>query len=62
MGLELRHPVQVAYGVRDVDAAAQRFAELTGAGPFFVNRHIALATGRRRWSCLCPDHSTSSVL
>lgn len=35
-------PVQLAYGVADVEAAARRWAIHHGAGPFFVRRHIAV--------------------
>jgi hypothetical protein len=33
-------PVQIAYAVPDVDAAAARWAADFGAGPFFIRRHI----------------------
>jgi catechol 2,3-dioxygenase-like lactoylglutathione lyase family enzyme len=33
-------PVQIAYAVPDVDAAAARWVADFGAGPFFVRRHI----------------------
>jgi Glyoxalase/Bleomycin resistance protein/Dioxygenase superfamily len=33
-------PVQIAYAVPDVDAAASRWAAEFGAGPFFIRRHI----------------------
>ena len=42
----LVRPVQVAYAVSDVHVAADRFAATTGAGPFFVIEHIALAEAR----------------
>lgn len=42
----LGRPVQVAYAVRDVRGAAARFASTTGAGPFFVNEHIPVASSR----------------
>jgi catechol 2,3-dioxygenase-like lactoylglutathione lyase family enzyme len=32
-------PVQIAYAVADVEAAAASFAERFGAGPFFVRHH-----------------------
>lgn len=38
--LGLRAVVQVAYSVKDVAAAASRWAERTGAGPFFVRHHL----------------------
>ena len=39
MGVELGRVVQAAYAVEDVRAAARRFAERLGAGPFFVRHH-----------------------
>jgi Glyoxalase/Bleomycin resistance protein/Dioxygenase superfamily len=33
-------PVQIAYAVPDVDAAAARWVADFGAGPFFIRRHI----------------------
>lgn len=39
-------PVQVAYAVADVHAAAARWTATTGAGPFFVLEHIPLAVAR----------------
>jgi Glyoxalase/Bleomycin resistance protein/Dioxygenase superfamily len=35
-------PVQIAYAVADVDAAAHDWVETVGAGPFFVRRFIAV--------------------
>jgi catechol 2,3-dioxygenase-like lactoylglutathione lyase family enzyme len=35
-------PVQIAYAVPDVESAARSWAARSGAGPFFVRRHIAL--------------------
>jgi hypothetical protein len=32
-------PVQIAYAVDDIEAAAARFVEQFGAGPFFVRHH-----------------------
>jgi catechol 2,3-dioxygenase-like lactoylglutathione lyase family enzyme len=55
----LRRPVQIAYGVRDVVAAAERFARLTGAGPFFVSRHIPLASARVFGEQRAFDHSSA---
>lgn len=38
------HPlVQVCWAVPDIAEAAQRFAQTTGAGPFFLSPHIAYA-------------------
>jgi len=56
---DLGHPVQIAYAVRDVVAAAGRFAAATGAGPFFVNRHIALASARVFGEPASFDHSSA---
>ncbi len=38
------HVVQNAYHVRDIDEAVDRWHRLTGIGPFFMRRHIALDT------------------
>lgn len=38
--VSLGAPVQIAYGVDDVEAAARHWAEHQGAGPFFVRHHI----------------------
>ena len=58
-GTLLRHPVQVAYAVRDVVGAARRFAEQTGAGPFFVNEHIELTSARVHGRPAEFDHSSA---
>lgn len=55
----LRRPVQIAYAVRDVAAAAARFADATGAGPFFVNPNIALSSARIRGVPGVFDHSSA---
>jgi hypothetical protein len=55
----LRAPVQVAYAVSDVVAAAERFVATSGAGPFFVLPHIALATSRVRGVDAAFDHSSA---
>jgi catechol 2,3-dioxygenase-like lactoylglutathione lyase family enzyme len=55
----LRAPVQIAYAVTDVEAAAAVFAETTGAGPFFVIPHIALASARVRGADGAFDHSSA---
>jgi catechol 2,3-dioxygenase-like lactoylglutathione lyase family enzyme len=39
-------PVQVAYAVADVHAAAARWKASFGAGPFVINEHIAIASAR----------------
>jgi hypothetical protein len=52
-------PVQLAYAVRDVDAAAHRFADHFGAGPFFVRRHIPIADGMLRGEPCAFDHTSA---
>ena len=52
-------PVQVAYGVDDVELAANRFAAHTGAGPFFIVRHIALESARVHGAEGIFDHSSA---
>lgn len=42
MSSVLGAPVQVAYVVPDVEQAALRWAAECGAGPFFINHHIAV--------------------
>ena len=44
----LQHPVQIAYFVTDVIAAAERMSARFGAGPFHVARLIELARGEHR--------------
>ena len=55
----LGDPVQVAYAVPDVDAAARRWSADFGAGPFFVRRHIALTDVVYRGSPGVFDHSSA---
>jgi catechol 2,3-dioxygenase-like lactoylglutathione lyase family enzyme len=55
----LGRPVQIAYAVRDVEAAAARFAESTGAGPFFVNHHVAVTSARIHGRPAAFDHSSA---
>jgi catechol 2,3-dioxygenase-like lactoylglutathione lyase family enzyme len=55
----LEGPVQIAYHVRDVRAAARRAAEATGAGPFFIAERIPLAESVHRGSD-CPFVHTSA--
>ena len=55
----LGKPVQIAYAVRDVRAAAARWAESDGAGPFFVNEHIAVEKVRYRGGPGTFDHSSA---
>ena len=52
-------PVQVAYGVDDVERAANRFSANTGAGPFFIVRHIALEAARVHGVAGSFDHSSA---
>lgn len=56
---QLGRPSQVAYAVDDLERAAARFAERTGAGPFFVVEHIALADVRRLDGLPHFDHSSA---
>jgi len=58
-GSPLSHPVQVAYAVTDVAAAAARFAATTGAGPFFVLEHIELDRARVFGVDRAFDHSSA---
>lgn len=52
-------PVQIAYPVDDVHAAAAHRSETTGAGPFFVIEHIELAEARVHGSSGEFDHSSA---
>ena len=52
-------PVQIAYGVREVRAAAARRAATTGAGPFVVASHIQLAAARVGGVPGAFDHSSA---
>jgi len=58
-GSPLSQPVQVAYAVTDVAAAAARFAATTGAGPFFVLEHIELDRARVFGVERAFDHSSA---
>lgn len=40
--------MQIAYVVEDLEAAAQRWVRLTGAGPFFLLEHLAIVEPRYR--------------
>ena len=55
----LGRPVQIAYAVTDVTAAAERFAASTGAGPFFVVEHLALESARVHGEASSFDHSSA---
>lgn len=52
-------PVQIAYPVDDVVAAAERFSRRTGAGPFFVLQRIPLARSRVLGVDMPFDHSSA---
>ena len=52
-------PVQVAYAVTDVRAAATWWAEKFGAGPFFVIEHIELNDVRYHGTPSTFDHSSA---
>jgi Glyoxalase/Bleomycin resistance protein/Dioxygenase superfamily len=51
--------VQIAYAVPDVDVAARHWAGAHGAGPFFLNRHIAVSEVRYRGAPGSFDHSSA---
>jgi catechol 2,3-dioxygenase-like lactoylglutathione lyase family enzyme len=55
----LSRPVQIAYPVRDVVAAAHEFSARTGAGPFFVLRHIDVVEARIEGLPGVFDHSSA---
>jgi catechol 2,3-dioxygenase-like lactoylglutathione lyase family enzyme len=52
-------PVQLAYAVADVDAAALLWSSVHRAGPFFVSRHIAVCDVRYRGQPGSFDHSSA---
>jgi catechol 2,3-dioxygenase-like lactoylglutathione lyase family enzyme len=52
-------PVQIAYGVTGLAAAAARFSASTGAGPFVVVEHIELRSARVRGIHDEFDHSSA---
>ena len=58
-GSPLGRPVQIAYAVTEVAAAAARFAASTGAGPFFVIEHVALSEARVEGRPGTFDHSSA---
>jgi len=58
MQMHLGPPVQIAYAVRDVRAAALSWAA-RGAGPFFVADHIELTDVRYRGAPGVFDHSSA---
>lgn len=52
-------PVQIAYAVDDVDAAALLWRERFGAGPFVIRRHIELESVRVHGQPGSFDHSSA---
>jgi len=52
-------PVQIAYAVPDAEAAAHEWAAMFGAGPFFLNRRIALVDVVHRGSPATFDHTSA---
>jgi catechol 2,3-dioxygenase-like lactoylglutathione lyase family enzyme len=52
-----RQPVQLAYAVTDVRAAAARWAASTGAGPFLVAEHVTLSNALHAGQPAVLDHS-----
>lgn len=52
-------PVQIAYAVRDVHAAARRWVDRRGVGPFFVVEHIAVSDVLYRGIPATFDHSSA---
>ena len=59
MSLLLGAPVQIAYVVPDVEKAAHQWAEQFGAGPFLVNRHIAVTNVVHRGKPGAFDHTSA---
>ena len=55
----LGRPVQIAYAVADVRAAARHRSETTGAGPFVVVEHIPLASAHVAGAPAVFDHSSA---
>lgn len=52
-------PVQIAYAVPDAEVAAHRWARDLGAGPFFLRRHIPLASVTHRGAPSTFDHTSA---
>ena len=52
-------PVQIAYVVPDAESAAHRWAREFGAGPFFLRRHIPLASVTYRGTPATFDHTSA---
>ena len=59
MTTPLGAPVQIAYPVTDVSAAALQWSAQTGAGPFFVAEHIGLDASRIDGVDAPFDHSSA---
>ncbi len=59
LGLGLGPPVQIAYAVPDVFAAARHWAAAFGAGPFLVRSHIPVAEVMYRGAPGVFDHSSA---
>jgi hypothetical protein len=57
--MRLGPPVQIAYAVPDVHAAARQWSSERGAGPFFVLEHIAVVDVRHRGQPSTFDHSSA---
>ena len=55
----LQRAVQIAYAASDVSTAAARLAATTGAGPFFIARHIPLRSARIHGKPAEFDHSSA---
>lgn len=49
--------IQMAFVVRDLDEAVQRFSRTLGAGPFMMNRHVQLTDPRHRGLAVKTDFS-----
>jgi len=56
IGLPVR---QLAYKVNDLEAAARAHHRAFGSGPFFVLRHVALASSYHRGTARPFDHSSA---
>lgn len=52
-------PVQIAYAVPDAEVFARRWAESTGAGPFFLRPHIPVTDVRYRGRPAEFDHTSA---
>lgn len=59
LAAHLGPPVQIAYAVPDVRAAAARWARESGAGPFFLREHIELENVVYRGQPAVFDHSSA---